>query len=102
RQPHDRAPRRARGADRRRHRGDRGAVEEAQVMIAMFIEAWGVTMLTTALLVAAVLLVRKPFARQFGPRLTYALWAIPALRFVLPPLPFADPVSAAVPPVSES
>ncbi len=71
-------------------------------MIAMFIEAWGVTMLTTALLVAAVLLVRKPFARQFGPRLTYALWAIPALRFVLPPLPFADPVSAAVPPVSES
>src|SRR3546814_8881562 len=59
------------------------------------LEAWGDTMLATALLVAAVLVVRKPFARRFGPGLTYALWAIPALRLVLPPLPFGDP--AAVP-----
>lgn len=61
---------------------------------AMLMQAWGDTMLTTALLVLAVLLVRKPFARHFGPGLTYALWLIPALRLILPPLPFADPVPA--------
>ena len=63
--------------------------------IDMLIRVWGDTMLTTALLVLAILLVRKPFARHFGPRLTYTLWMIPALRLVLPPLPFADPVAAA-------
>ena len=62
----------------------------------MLIEAWSDTLLTTALLVVAVLLIRKPFARHFGARLTYGLWAIPALRLVLPPLPFADPVTAPV------
>ena len=61
---------------------------------AILMQAWGDTMLTTALLVAAVLLIRKPVARLFGPGLTYALWAIPALRFVLPPLPFAEPATA--------
>jgi len=61
---------------------------------AMLMQLWGDTMLTTALLVLAVLLVRKPFARHFGPRLTYTLWLIPALRLVLPPLPFAEPVAA--------
>ncbi|SKB28445.1 M56 family metallopeptidase [Sphingopyxis flava] len=61
---------------------------------AVLMEAWGDTMLTTAILVGAVLMIRKPFMRRFGPRLTYALWTIPALRFVLPPLPFADPVAA--------
>ena len=59
---------------------------------AMLIEAWGDTLITTAALVLLILIVRKPFARLFGPRLTYALWAVPALRLVLPPLPFADPV----------
>src|SRR5690606_28378239 len=46
----------------------------------------------------------KPFMRRFGPRLTYALWTIPALRFALPPLPLADPVAApmaAAPAVAE-
>ncbi|MBW8296625.1 M56 family metallopeptidase [Sphingopyxis sp.] len=61
---------------------------------ATWMQVWGDTMLTTALLVLAVLLVRKPFARHFGPRLTYSLWLIPALRLVLPPLPLADPVAA--------
>ncbi|MBK6413307.1 M56 family metallopeptidase [Sphingopyxis sp.] len=60
---------------------------------ATWMQVWGDTMLTTALLVLAVLLVRKPFARHFGPRLAYSLWLIPALRLVLPPLPFADPVT---------
>lgn len=61
---------------------------------AMLMQAWGDTMLATAILVLAVLVVRKPFARHFGPRLTYALWLVPALRLILPPLPFADPVAA--------
>ncbi|WP_411339258.1 M56 family metallopeptidase [Sphingopyxis sp. J-6] len=59
---------------------------------AVLMQAWGDTMLATAILVLAVLVVRKPFARHFGPRLTYALWLVPALRLILPPLPFADPV----------
>ncbi len=59
---------------------------------AMLLQAWADTLVTTGLLVLLILIVRKPFARHFGPRLTYALWAVPALRLVLPPLPFADPV----------
>ncbi|HET6524052.1 M56 family metallopeptidase [Sphingopyxis sp.] len=59
---------------------------------ALLLGAWADTLITTAVLVLLVLIVRKPFARHFGPRLTYALWAVPALRLVLPPLPFADPV----------
>lgn len=67
---------------------------------AMLLQAWGDTLVTTAALVLLVLLIRKPFARHFGPRLTYALWLIPALRLALPPLPFGQPVmidSAALP-----
>ncbi|MCW0198952.1 M56 family metallopeptidase [Sphingopyxis sp.] len=60
---------------------------------AMILQAWGDTMVATALLVLAVLLIRKPFARHFGPHLTYALWLVPALRLILPPLPIADPVA---------
>ncbi|KTE10144.1 M56 family metallopeptidase [Sphingopyxis sp. H115] len=62
---------------------------------ATLMQLWGDTMLVTALLVLAVLLIRKPFARHFGPRLTYTLWLIPALRLVLPPLPFAEPAPVA-------
>ncbi len=58
----------------------------------MLLQAWADTLVTTGILVLLILIVRKPFARYFGPRLTYALWAVPALRLVLPPLPFADPV----------
>ena len=49
--------------------------------VALFLQAWCDTLLATALLVALILLVRKPFARHFGPRLAYALWLVPALRF---------------------
>lgn len=62
----------------------------------MVFQAWGDTLVTTALLVLVILVIRKPFARHFGPGLTYALWAVPALRLMLPPLPFADPVVAPV------
>ena len=66
----------------------------------LLLRAWGDTMVTTAVLVVAVLRIRKPFVRHFGPRLTYALWAVPALRLVLPPLPFAEPVAAVPAPVA--
>lgn len=45
------------------------------------------TALAVAALTGLVLLIRKPFARQFGPRTAYALWLLPLVRFVLPPLP---------------
>ena len=60
----------------------------------MVFQAWGDTLLTTAALVLVILAIRKPFARHFGPGLTYALWAVPALRLLLPPLPFAQPQAA--------
>ena len=44
------------------------------------------TALYTALLIALVLVLRRPVARHFGPSMAYALWALPLLRLVLPPL----------------
>jgi beta-lactamase regulating signal transducer with metallopeptidase domain len=44
------------------------------------------TLLYTGLLIALVLLVRRPFSRWFGPQFAYALWALPALRLLLPPI----------------
>ncbi len=40
-----------------------------------------------SVLMLVVLLVRRPFARFFGAGPAYALWLLPALRLVLPPLP---------------
>ena len=44
------------------------------------------TTLYTGLLIGAVLLLRRPVARSFGPQIAYALWALPLLRLFLPPL----------------
>lgn len=46
--------------------------------------------LTTAAvsaLVLFVLLIRKPFARRYGAKAAYLLWALPLARFITPPLP---------------
>lgn len=49
---------------------------------------WGVdALIASALLMAAVLLVRGAVRRAFGPQVAYALWALPLLRFGLPALP---------------
>ena len=50
--------------------------------------AWGATTLwASAALMLLVLAVRGPVRRWAGPQLGYALWALPALRMVLPTLP---------------
>jgi beta-lactamase regulating signal transducer with metallopeptidase domain len=50
-----------------------------------FIGAWLFdTLLTTTLLMAAILIVRRPVAKYFGPTIAYALWLIPAARLCMP------------------
>ena len=44
------------------------------------------TLLFTAVLIALVLVLRRPVARLFGPQAAYALWALPLLRLLLPPI----------------
>ena len=44
------------------------------------------TLIVTGLLIAAVLLLRRPVARLFGAQTAYALWLLPLLRLILPPL----------------
>ena len=56
-------------------------------MIAWLIE----TFVAVTLLMAMVLVLRGPVARHFGAGWAYALWAVPALRLVLPPLPQLAP-----------
>lgn len=60
------------------------------------------TVLWTGLLIALVLGLRRPVARLFGAGAAYALWALPMLRLVLPPLtlpawmnPAPEPASVA-------
>src|SRR5690606_34745013 len=77
-----RAPRRDRGAHRRRHRRDRAAPAGAAQMTAWLLD----TLLYTGLLIALVLVLRGPVGRHFGPQTAYALWALPFLRLLLPPI----------------
>ncbi|MDG5751088.1 M56 family metallopeptidase [Qipengyuania sp. XHP0211] len=44
------------------------------------------TLLWTGALIALVLLVRRPVARHLGAGAAYALWALPALRLIIPPM----------------
>jgi bla regulator protein blaR1 len=54
-------------------------------------------LVASALLIAAVMAVRTPVRRAFGPHVAYALWALPVLRLALPPLPAALREAAAAP-----
>lgn len=49
------------------------------------------TLLAVSVLLLMVLMLRRPVARQFGAGVVYLLWAIPVVRFFLPPL--TTPVS---------
>lgn len=44
-------------------------------------------MIASTLLMALVLLARRHVRQAFGPQIAYALWALPLLRLILPPLP---------------
>ncbi len=50
--------------------------------------AWGLeTLVATTLLMLLVLAIRTPVRRAFGPNFAYALWLLPVIRMVMPPLP---------------
>jgi bla regulator protein blaR1 len=44
------------------------------------------TLCVTTLLLIAILILRRPVARHFGPGIAYLLWLIPAARLVMPSL----------------
>jgi beta-lactamase regulating signal transducer with metallopeptidase domain len=44
------------------------------------------TLFATGALIAVVLVLRRPVSRWFGPGMAYALWALPLLRLIIPPL----------------
>ena len=44
------------------------------------------TLFWTGALIVAVLALRRPVSRHFGARAAYALWALPFLRLILPPI----------------
>lgn len=45
------------------------------------------TTLAVSVLIALIMLIRKPFAKQFGSQATYLLWLLPLVRVVMPPIP---------------
>jgi bla regulator protein BlaR1 len=45
------------------------------------------TLLASTLLMLLVLAIRGRVRRAFGPNIAYALWALPAMRMLLPPMP---------------
>ena len=48
------------------------------------------TFIAVNLLIVLVLLARRPVASLFGAGWAYALWALPLLRLIMPPLPIAE------------
>src|SRR5688572_23998409 len=69
------------------------------------------TLLYTGVLIALVLVLRRPVSHHFGPQLAYALWGLPFLRLLLPPVvlpaslapePAVAPVHDAVPAAGSS
>ncbi|PCD02465.1 hypothetical protein COC42_13675 [Sphingomonas spermidinifaciens] len=62
--------------------------------------AWAIeTLVATTLLMGLVLAIRAPVRRWVGPQIAYALWAIPLLRMLMPPMP-AEWREAGVAPVA--
>ncbi len=45
------------------------------------------TFVASTLLMLLVLVLRAPVRRAFGPQMAYALWAMPVIRMLMPPLP---------------
>jgi len=59
-------------------------------MIAWLVE----TLIVTTMLMALVLAIREPVRRMFGAKVAYALWLLPALRVVMPPVSMLVPRSS--------
>jgi beta-lactamase regulating signal transducer with metallopeptidase domain len=57
-----------------------------QAWFANLSEAALLTTFWTGALIALVLMLRRPVSRVFGARAAYALWLLPMLRLVMPPL----------------
>lgn len=58
-------------------------------------------MFAASLMMIVVLALRVPVARAFGARWAYALWLLPLIRLLLPPLPaFPGDVPSLVPPLA--
>ncbi|MFS2112054.1 M56 family metallopeptidase [Sphingomonas sp. Sphisp140] len=45
------------------------------------------TFIASTLLMLLVLVLRAPVRKAFGPQMAYALWAMPVIRMLMPPLP---------------
>ena len=63
-------------------------------MIAGFASFLTDTLVWTGVLIAAVLVLRRPVARAFGPGMSYALWLLPPIPL---PAAFAPAAAASVP-----
>ncbi|OBV12431.1 M56 family metallopeptidase [Erythrobacter dokdonensis] len=55
------------------------------------------TLAWTGVLIALVLVLRRPVARACGPQCAYALWALPLVRLLLPPLTLPAWMAPAMP-----
>ena len=60
------------------------------------------TLIWTGLLIALVLLVRRPLGRTLGAKAAYALWALPFLRLIMPPLVLPAWLAPALPAPQQS
>src|SRR6185503_3984677 len=91
-----RSPRRRRCARRGRHCRNRGPVEGAKVVTDWLLG----TLLATSGLILLVLMIREPVRQNFGARVAYGLWLIPAARLLMPTLTqtIERPVGGAVTP----
>ncbi|WP_034160030.1 M56 family metallopeptidase [Sphingomonas sp. ERG5] len=57
-------------------------------MSATLFAGWALeALIASTILMIGVLVLRAPVRRAFGPDVTYALWALPVLRLLLPPIP---------------
>ncbi|MFM5950852.1 MAG: M56 family metallopeptidase [Novosphingobium sp.] len=55
------------------------------------------TLLVTGGLIALVLVLRRPVSRTFGPATAYALWSLPLLRLIIPPITLPSAPAEAAP-----
>ncbi|PHR57190.1 MAG: hypothetical protein COA43_12445 [Robiginitomaculum sp.] len=54
---------------------------------------WGLqTQIAISVLVVSILIIRRSFARAFGAKLAYALWALPLIRLCMPSIKLPAPI----------